>query len=30
MAALVAVAIKEGKLQLPKPGDKRKFGVDTP
>ena len=27
--ALATVAIKEGKLQLPKPDDKRKFGVDT-
>lgn len=27
--ALAAAAIKEGKLQLPKLGDKRKFGVDT-
>ena len=28
-AALATIVIKEGKFQLPKPGDKRKFGVDT-
>uniref|UniRef100_A0A7N2MSK0 Uncharacterized protein n=1 Tax=Quercus lobata TaxID=97700 RepID=A0A7N2MSK0_QUELO len=28
VATLVAAAIKEGKLQLPKPGEKRKFSVD--
>uniref|UniRef100_A0A7N2R4R3 Uncharacterized protein n=1 Tax=Quercus lobata TaxID=97700 RepID=A0A7N2R4R3_QUELO len=29
VTALAAAAIKEGKLQLSKPGDRRKFGVDT-
>nr|XP_023912936.1 uncharacterized protein LOC112024543 [Quercus suber] len=28
-AAFVAAVIKEGKFQLPKPGEKRKFDVDT-
>jgi len=28
-ATLATVVIKKGKFQLPKPGDKRKFGVDT-
>ena len=29
VAALVATAIREGKLQLPGPGEKRKFFMDT-
>ena len=29
VAALATATIKEGKLQLPKPSNKRKFGVDT-
>ena len=29
VVALAAIVIREGELQVPRPGEKRKFSVDT-